>query len=275
MRTLALLILTVSLSFAEYLFVATTYPIYYPLNYMIGDRHKVEILIKSMADVHQYELKPKDIRELLKAKAVFTLGVEAWEKRIERNLPKGKVVELNDGINLLKYGQFPDPHIWLSPKQYFILVRNIKAKISQWDSSKKLEERYRDYEKKLMELDREYEQMLKTCRVRTMITTHRAWGYLARDYGLKNIGIMGVHAEEEPKPSYMVNIINIMRKDGIKVVFAEVGEDRKVADFIASQTGARVILLNSSLFPFSAWDDYFSIMRKNLEGIKEGLECQR
>ncbi|MFN3814388.1 MAG: metal ABC transporter substrate-binding protein, partial [Aquificaceae bacterium] len=222
-----------------------------------------------------YELKPKDMRELLKAEAVFTLGVEAWEKRLESSLPKGKVIKLKGSINLLRYGQFTDPHIWLSPKQYLTLVSNMKANLSKWDSSKELEERYRDYERKLMGLDQIYEQILKTCKIKTMITTHKAWGYLARDYNLKNIGIMGVHAEEEPKPSYMINIINTMKKDGIKVVFAEVGEDRKVADFIASQTGARVILINSSLFPFSAQDDYFSIMRKNLERIREGLECQK
>ncbi|MGC8852706.1 MAG: metal ABC transporter substrate-binding protein, partial [Hydrogenobacter sp.] len=239
LKTLFLLLSVLSLAFSKEL-IATTYPIYYPLRYIAGEKHRVELLIKSQADPHEYELTPKDAKELAKADLVFSLGVESWEKNLLRTIPKEKLVFLNQGISFIDYGNFPDPHIWLSPKSYMAVVRNITSALIKWEPNERAyyESRYNSYIQKLKELDREYQETLKNCRYRVIISTHRAWDYLARDYNLRTVSLMGVHAEEEPKPSQIRLIIQTVKREGIKYIFAEIGQDRKVADFIANQTGA-------------------------------------
>jgi zinc transport system substrate-binding protein len=274
LKTFLSLLLALSLAFSSKL-VATTYPVYYPLKYIAGGLHSVDLLIKSQADPHEYELTPKDMKKLADANLVFSLGLENWEKYLLTELPKGKLVFLNQGIGLIKYGNFPDPHVWLSPKRYMLVVKNINSTLINFDPAYRshYEDKYNSYVQKLKELDREYENTLKNCQHRIIVTTHRAWDYLAKDYNLKTISLMGVHAEEEPKPSQIKLIIQTIRREGIKYIFAEIGQDEKVANFIASQTGAKVLFLNSSLFPQEPSDDYFSIMERNLRSLKEGLQC--
>ncbi|SNZ13559.1 metal ABC transporter substrate-binding protein [Hydrogenobacter hydrogenophilus] len=274
LKTLFLLLSVLSLAFSKEL-IATTYPVYYPLKYIVGERHRVELLIKSQADPHEYELTPKDIKKLAEANLVFSLGVENWEKYLLTELPKGKLVFLNQGIDLIKYGNFPDPHVWLSPKRYMMVVKNINSALIKWEPNERVhyESRYNSYMQKLKELDRKYQETLKNCEHRIIITTHRAWDYLAKDYNLKTVSLTGVHAEEEPKPSQIKLIIQTIRREGIKYIFAEIGQDEKVANFIANQTGAKVLFLNSSLFPQEPSDNYFSIMERNLRSLKEGLQC--
>ncbi|ADO44457.1 periplasmic solute binding protein [Hydrogenobacter thermophilus TK-6] len=275
LQLIFLMLSVLSLSFCGEI-VATTYPVYYPLKYLVGEKHRLEVLVRSQADPHHYELTPKDAERLLGANLVMTLGLESWEWRLLKNLPKGKVVTLSEGINLLKRGSFPDPHVWLSPKEYRVVVRNIKDALVRWDPSQRAyyQERYSQYLQRLNSLDRKLESTLKTCSYRTLVSTHRAWDYLSRDYGIKTLSLSGVHAEEEPKPSEIKAIVQTVKREGLKYIFAEVGQDRKVADFIASQTGTRVLMLNSSLFPQLNSDDYFSIMERNLRALREGLGCR-
>lgn len=274
LKTFLSLLFALSLAFSSKL-IATTYPVYYPLKYMAEGLHSVDLLIKSQADPHEYELTPKDIKKLAEANLVLSLGVEKWEKYLLMELPKGKLFFLNQGIDLIRYRNFPDPHVWLSPKRYMLVVKNINSTLIKLDPAYRsyYEDRYNNYVQKLKHLDREYENTFKNCEYRIIISTHRAWDYLAKDYNLRTVSLIGVHAEEEPKPSQIKLIIQTIRREGIKYIFAEIGQDEKVANFIANQTGAKVLFLNSSLFPQEPSDDYFSIMERNLRSLKEGLQC--
>ncbi|MEZ0361187.1 MAG: metal ABC transporter substrate-binding protein [Hydrogenobacter sp.] len=275
LRVVLTLLVALSFSFSHKL-IATTYPVYYPLYYIAKGRQNVDVLIKTQADPHHYELTPKDAQRLIEADLVFTLGVEGWEENILRDLPKGRVVLLKDGISFVKYGKFPDPHIWLSPREYAILIKNVKEALLRYDPQSKAyyQKRYEEYMQKLVKLERAFANTLKNCKYRTIVSTHRAWDYLAKDYNLRTVSLTGVHAEEEPRPSEIMMIIQTVKREGIKYIFAELGQDKKVADFIASQTGAKVLLLNSSLFPRRYSDNYFTIMEENLKVLKEGLQCR-
>ena len=270
-----ILSLIFNLSFAKDLLLASTYPIYYPLSYMAGERFSVDVLIKTQADPHHYELKPSDIRRLQSARAFFYLGIEGWERKIAQRLPKEKAYSLNKNIDFIKVGKSSDPHLWMSPKAYTKLVENIKDALISLDPSYAgyYRDRYEEFMKKLKGLEEEYDKVLSSCKNRTLIITHLSVLYLGRDYRLEVVGLRGMHAEEEPKPSEIKGMVEKARKAGVKYIFYEIGYDEKLVKTIASQVGANIIPINTSLFPEKQEDDYFSIMRRNLNKLAEGLNC--
>ncbi|QID33128.1 metal ABC transporter substrate-binding protein [Pampinifervens florentissimum] len=277
MRVLLFLVLLISLSYAKDYVLASSYPIYYPLRYIAGDRFEVDVFIKSQADPHHYELKPDDVRRLQRAKAFLYLGLEGWERKVVNTAGKDRAYPLAQGLTLIRVGRGYDPHLWLSPKAYMGVVENIQKVLSQLDpaGSEQYKRRASEYMERLRALDKEYREVLSTCKTKTLVITHLSTAYLGRDYELEMVGLRGVHAEEEPRPSEVRRMIERARRAKVGVVFAELGQDERLARRVAQEVGARVLTLNSSLFPEERNDDYFSIMRRNLERLSEGLECQR
>ncbi|MFN3265001.1 MAG: metal ABC transporter substrate-binding protein, partial [Aquificaceae bacterium] len=227
-------------------------------------------------DPHHYELKPDDMRRLQKAEAFLYLGVERWEQRLAERVQKGRAYPLEKGIEFIKAGKSPDPHIWVSPRSYIPLVRNIHGVLSRIDpaGSEQYRKRVDELINRLSALDEEYRRTLSTCKSKTLVTTHLSTAYLGRDYGLEVVGLRGVHAEEEPKPSEVRRLIERIKQAQVRVIFAELGQDERLARRIAKEVGAGVMPINTSLFPEEKGDDYFSIMKRNLRRLSEGLDCQ-
>ncbi len=277
MRAILFLVLLISLSYAKDYLLASSYPMYYPLKYIADDRFEVDVLIKSQADPHHYELKPDDMRRLQRVRAFFYLGLEGWERRVANTVGKDRAYSLAQGLTLMRAGKHYDPHLWLSPKAYMGVVENIQKVLSQLDpaGSEQYKKRASEYMERLKALDSEYKSLLSACKTKTLVITHLSTAYLGRDYGLETVGLRGIHAEEEPKPSEVKRMVERAKRAKAGVVFAELGQDEKLAKRIAQEVGAKVLPFNSSLFPEGRNDDYFSIMRRNLERLSEGLECQR
>ncbi len=255
--------------------MATIYPVYYPLKYMAGDVHQVDLLINNPVDPHHYELKPKDVNRLRQADFVFMLALEGWERQIERHIPKRKLVSLYMGINLIKFKGEPDPHVWVSPKTYKVLVSNLHKKLVEIDPVRESHymAKFREYMSQLERLDSEYGKVLGTCRIKVIVTTHLSTRYLARDYHMEFTGLRGMHAEEELKPSELKKLLDTIKSKGVKTIFVELGYDEGIARRIAHQVNAKVMRLNTSFFAEKSNDDYLSIARRNLETLKKGLEC--
>lgn len=271
MKFFLLILALFGFSLSKETLIATTYPIYHPLKHLAGDLYEVSVLISAKTDVHHHELKPKDVKTLKKAKAVFTLGVEDWERRLP--VDKGKLYTLNRGIDLIK----DDPHLWMSPRSYKKLVDNLFKTLVQIDPKNEeiYRKRYEEYSRRLEELDKKYSKVLSECESRWVIATHLSLNYLARDYSLRAEGFRDLHAEEEPKPSEVGRIARLIKKESIKAIFMEEGYDEGVAKKISRETGTKVLRINTSLYPYSERDDYFSIMERNLQSLAEGLNCKR
>ncbi len=271
-------VVTPILGFArqELKLMPTTYPVYYPLKYMTEGIHQVDILISTPADPHHHEIKPKDLAKLKQADYVFLIGLEKWERQIERQVGKAKLIPLYKDIDLIKFKGIPDPHIWVSPKTYLGLVTNMYNALINIDKQNEniYKARFEQYINELKALDNEYRSTLAKCKTRVIVTTHLSASYLARDYNLEAAGFRGMHAEEEPKPSQLKKLIDVLKNKKVSAIFIEPGQDKKVAEKIAKEVNAQVLMLNTSLYPEKPNDDYFSIMRRNLESLKKGLQCQ-
>lgn len=256
--------------------VATTYPIYYPLKYMTEGIHQVDILISTPADPHHHEIKPKDLVKLKQADYVFLIGLERWERQIEKQVNKSKLIPLYKDIDLIKLRGTPDPHIWVSPRTYSALVTNIYNALVDIDKQNEhiYKSRFDQYINQLKILDNEYKTSLERCKIRVVATTHLSASYLARDYNLEAAGFRGLHAEEEPKPSQLKSMVDLLKSKKVSAIFVEPGQDKRLAEKIAKDLNAQVLTLNTSLYPEKREDDSISIMKRNLEFLKKGLQCQ-
>jgi len=271
MKTLLFLLLLFSFALPRELLMATTYPIYYPLLYLAGEVYEVKVLISTKTDVHHYEPKPQDLRNLKEAKHIFALGLENWERKLP--VPKEKLYLLNQSLPLID----KDPHLWMSPKSYQAVMDNLYKALLKIDPKNQslYERKYREFSKRLKDLDEKYRQSLSQCKNRWLVSTHLSLRYLARDYGLRAEGLRGVHGEEEPKPSELFRLINLMKKESVKSLFVEEGYQEKAALKVQRETGAKIYTINTSLYPTKEGDDYFSIMERNLSTFVEGLDCKK
>jgi zinc transport system substrate-binding protein len=159
LRNMRILLFLLLLSFAlsRELLIATIYPIYYPLLYLAGELYDVKVLISTGTDVHHYEPKPQDLKNLREAKYIFTLGLESWERKLP--VPKERLYLLNQNLPLIGN----DPHIWMSPRSYQVVVDNLYKVLLKIDPKNQniYERRYREFSKRLKDLDEKYRQSLE------------------------------------------------------------------------------------------------------------------
>ncbi len=138
------------------------------------------------------------------------------------------------------------------------------------------ENNYDKYAQEFDKLDKEYKDTLKPLSNKDIVVSHEAFGYLCDAYGLNQVGIEDVSPDSEPDPARMSEIIEFVKKNKVKVIFFEELVSPKVAKTIADATGAKTDILNPieglNGKEKSSSEDYFSVMRKNLESLKVALQ---
>ena len=237
-------------------------------------KDKVEIfqLIPNGADPHTYEPRLMLGREEGQA---FSrgIGLDFFLEEIIKNVAEGKpIFYLYQGINLIKEGEGANPHIWLSLPNAQIMVKNISQALSTLDpeNSTYYERNAGEYIQKLAELDYWFREEVQNLRQRSFVAQHPAWDYLARDYNLELKGVIEKSPGKEPSPRELKNLIEEMRKEDIRVIFAEPQLNQKIAQVLAQETNAQVVLLDPlGYFPEKP---YFELMRENLNKILEAMK---
>lgn len=247
-----------------------------------GEKVKVSVMVPPGADPHTYEPTPSQLAALSKAKlfAKVGSGVEfelAWMDKLTATNPDMLVVDCARGIELMEiegeheaehHHQGKDPHIWLSPKNAKIMVENICHGLIQVDPENKgyYLQNKDEYLSELDKLDEEIRNSLARITRRSFIVFHPAWGYFARDYGLKQIP---VEVEgKEPSVKDIANLIAEAKKHEIKVIFASPQFNVKGAEVIAKGIKGRVVFVD----PLAR--DYVANLSLVREELKKGLvEC--
>ena len=172
-----------------------------------------------------------------------------------------------------------DPHVWLNPIEATEQVRAIQQAFSNADPAGV--ETYRanadDLVARLLELDGEIGEALNSCTLDHIVVSHEAYGHLAERYGLEQIGLADLSAEFDSTPRRIAEIIDEMRSLGVSHILQEPILSADLAETVAAETDAEVLPLHplESLTPAEqdAGEDYFSIMRANLESLRTALGC--
>jgi zinc transport system substrate-binding protein len=236
-----------------------------------GNMVNVTVMVPPGANPHTYEVIPAQMVQLSGAKIYAKVGSPlefelTWlDKLIAQNRDM-LVVDCRKGIELMQSTDPDEPgidsHIWTSVRNVKIMVGNICDGLSKVDpSNRQYYERNRDdYLMKLDSLDSDIKSTLAGAADRTFIVYHPAWGYFARDYGLKQLGIE--REGKEPQAAYMARLINQAKTSNIKIIFVSPEFDTRSAEAIAHEIGGSVVAI-SDLSPH-----YLENMRNVAQALK-------
>jgi zinc transport system substrate-binding protein len=250
--------------------VAAFYPLAYAAEQLGGPRVHVTNLTPVGAEPHDVELSPNDVAAVKDAGLVLLMG-HGFQPQLERatRTANGTALSLLDTPGIDRHAN--DPHVWLDPLRYALLVRSIGKALHAEPAAALLVAR-------LHRLDRDFRAGLAHCARREIVTSHAAFGYLAQRYGLQQVAVEGLSPEAEPAPQELARAITRVRASGATTVFAEPLASPRVARTVSRETGATVAVLDplEGLTPRSEarGADYFSVMRSNLAALRTGLACR-
>ncbi len=248
-----------------------------------GEKVEVTVMVPPGASPHTYEPTPSQMTALARAEiyAKVGSGVEfelVWMDKLMATNPDMLVVDCSRGIELQEmvtedeqeeegenHGRI-DPHIWMSPANARIMVRNISQGLIEIDpGNRRYYEQNRDaYLKQLSEVDREIRNGLTGVKNRRFMVYHPAFGYFTREYGLTMIPIE--IEGKEPTAAGLTRLIEQAKAHDIRVIFAEPQFDPKNAEAIAEAIGARVVLIDALA------KDYIGNLRLIMNEIPTALE---
>lgn len=286
------------------------YPIYFLASEIAGDKIEVVNLASGMGG-HDFEpnsMQYEKIRSQSKLFIYSGAGMEAWAEKFIKTLNDNKpvVLEASKGIKLIDsnfdndhedeheedndheheedhdHGIY-DPHVWTSPKSALIMLKNIYEAITLIDAENQeyYTQNYNNIKAKLEELDNLYTQGLALHSDKTIIVSHNAFGYLCRDYDIKQLSVKGVF-DDENNLNIQAQIISFIRENSyIKALYWDNSSTSKAAfDSIIQQ----LITENRNLYisELSALEyiteknindgkNYLDIMRQNLDNILAGF----
>ncbi|AEE97114.1 metal ABC transporter substrate-binding protein [Mahella australiensis] len=259
----------------------TIYPLYFMAKQIGGDRVDVTNIIPAGISVHEWEPGTRDMARLYEADLIIYIGLDldSWILKTQNGDSNAIYCKASENIEPIKEGNTVNPHVWLSPKNALIVAYNIKEALismDQSDDSAYFEANYNVLKQRLEELDRQYSEALSNAPRKSFVVYHKAFSYIARDYGLEEITVIGLDDEQEPSPAQISRVIDYCKANGIKYIFAEPLVTPKPMQTLANEAGAQVLTLNPldglTEEEEKSGDDYISIMRENLENLQKALE---
>ncbi len=279
---------------AEKMSVLTSiFPLYDFSRQVGGDLVDVILMLPPGVEAHGFSPTPNNMIAVKRADLfLYTSDIlEPWAGTIVAavGVKTGKVVEVGKEIISGDSDQAGhddhrgvDPHIWLDPALAMEMVKIIEAALSEVDpaNSAAYKNNSAEYIRRLSQFDEQTKQTLQNCKLQTIVSGgHFAFGAFARRYGLSTVSpFQGFSPDAQPSPKAIGRLIKIVRETGSRVIFHEELIQPKVAKIIAEETGGRLLLLhgvhNVSKKELKRGETYLSLMQKNVDNLKQGLQCQ-
>ncbi len=250
-----------------------------------GDRVEVSAIVGPDGDAHVFQPSPQDAKTIADAKLVVVngLGLEGWmERLIKSSGTKAIVVTASKGVRPIQgegeeKGKL-DPHAWQNIANAKIYVANIRDGLIAADPADKAdyEANAKAYFSRLDALESEVKQAIAAIppKNRRIITTHDAFGYFARAYGMSFIAPQGVSTETEPSAKDVAKIIRQVKAQHVPAVFLENISDPRLMQQIARETGAKIgdkLYSDALSKPGAGADTYVAMMQNNIAAFTKAL----
>ncbi|XHC00052.1 metal ABC transporter substrate-binding protein [Nitratireductor sp. ac15] len=253
-----------------------------------GDAAVVESITKPNAEIHNYQPTPGDILRAQDADLILWngLNLELWFERFFRNLRDVPSVVVSEGVEPMgiaegPYTGKPNPHAWMSPSDALTYVDNIRDAFSKHDPENaevyaRNAEAYKAEIKAVVDPIRERLAAIPE-EHRVLVTSEGAFSYLARDFGLKELYIWPINADQQGTPQQVRHVIDQIRETRAPAVFSESTVSPDPAQQVARETGAKyggVLYVNSLSDASGEVPTYLDLLRVTSETIAEGLSGQ-
>lgn len=262
--------------------VTSIYPMYDFTSKIAGDKAEIINLVPAGTEPHDFELSTGDM-QLLEQADMFIYNGADMEPFADKTIqalsnPQLTIVEAASKVTLLEEDGHSDPHTWLSIDNAIAECTAIKDALIKEDvaNADYYNDNYDAYVKQLKELDETYKEGLKDISKDTIVVAHQAFGYLCKEYGLKQEAVEGLTADSEPDSARMKELIDFCKKEDIHVIFFEELVSPKVAETIAKETDAETMVLNPieglTAQQEEEGKDYIQLMKENLEALQKALK---
>jgi zinc transport system substrate-binding protein len=264
--------------------LAAAYPFAWAAEQVAGKNATVTNLVKAGAEPHDIELSPRQVASFQDAYVVVYLhGFQAAVDDAVSQAPKGAALDLTSVVHVQRpdsglteaTSTGADPHVWLDPVRMRAIVDAIAVRLVARDPSHAAAYRQRAAatDAKLFALDALFRRSLQHCARTDIVTSHTAFAYLGRRYGLHQVGIAGLNPDGEPSPGRLAAVARFARSHHVTTIFFESLVDPKLAKTVASEVGAHTAVLDP-VEGVKHGDDYLSVMRRNAAELHTALGCR-
>ena len=250
-----------------------------------GDAATVESITKPNAEIHNYQPTPGDILRAQDADLVLWngLNLELWFEKFFRNLSEVPSVVVSEGVEPMgiaegPYTGKPNPHAWMSHEAALIYVENIRKAFAEHDpaNADTYNKNAAAYSEKIKAVVAPVRAALDTIpeERRWLVTSEGAFSYLARDFGLKELYLWPINADQQGTPQQVRKVIDAVRANKIPVVFSESTVSADPAKQVARETGVKyggVLYVDSLSDENGPVPTYLDLLKVTAETIAKGL----
>ncbi|MGR3808855.1 manganese/iron transport system substrate-binding protein [Pasteurella testudinis DSM 23072] len=251
-----------------------------------GEAAVVESVTKPGAEIHDYQVTPKDVIKAQQADLILWngLNLERWFERFFENMPNKPVAVVTEGIEPLPisegaYQGAPNPHAWMSPSNALIYVENIRQALVKHDpkNADSYNRNAAAYSEKIKAIDSPLREKIAAipAEKRWLVTSEGAFSYLAKDYGFKELYLWPINAEQQGSPQQVRSVIDQVKANKIPVVFSESTVSDRPSKQVAKETGAKyggVLYVDSLSQADGAVPTYLDLLQVTVSTIVKGFE---
>ena len=262
-----------------------------------GDKVHVESIARGYQDPHFVEAKPSFLLKLRRADLLIVVGLEleiGWlpplitqstNPKIQVGAPGyfdasrfAKILEIPTGQVTRAEGDvhpLGNPHYWLDPENGLRIARAIQDKLSEMrpNDSAYFAQRYASFEQHLKQADQQWLAEMKPYAGRKIVTYHRSWPNFAEHFSLNVIGYVEPRPGIPPSPQHTVELIGLMKREGVKVIVVEPYFDLKTPNAVARETGGQVLVLTPSVGGEKEITDYFKLFDYDIAKLKQAFDA--
>lgn len=272
---------------------ATIYPLYDIVRTVGGPQVRTELVLPVGASPHTFSFSPRDVAKLQDVSLIFAIGngLDDWISNATAANPDIQTVIVDQGITLEPFteplhdegeteeedehdeGPY-DPHYYLSLKNAGRIAHTVADVLGDRDPAHRdlYAQRAQQYEQEALALQKDLTQKMAPFAGSAIVTLHDAWAYFADEFGLRLVASFEPHAGEEPTPRYLARIGDIVRKENVRVIFAEPQLSSAALQSFAQDNGLTIAMLDPE-GGVDGHDTFFAQMRYNVDAIASALQA--
>ncbi len=248
-----------------------------------GDKISVESIAKGYQDPHFVEAKPSFLLKLRNADLLISVGLQleiGWLPPLITQSGNPRIQPGNAGyMEAAQFAEILDiptgpvsramgdvhplgnPHFWLDPDNGRRIAKGIAGKLAEMDPGDQayFQQRLADFEKRLAEAEKRWEATMAPYHGRKIVTYHNSWPNFAKHFGLQVVGYVEPRPGIPPTPGHTLELIQMMKRENVKVLVMEPYFDSKTPNSIGAATGAKVLVLTPSVGGEKEIPDYFKL----------------
>lgn len=267
--------------------VLSTFALYDIASHIAKDSFELSMVLPFGSDAHSYELSPKKMAHIQDADLFVYSGasLEPWISKFSSS----DAIDMSKYVKLIsldekhhhkhdEHKEAVDPHYWLDLENMQKMAGVLTKQFIELLPSKKefFLANKKEYIENLKNMDERYKKELSTCKKHTIIVNHNAFSYLGKRYGFSIASISGLSNDSMPSPKDIKHVLNLIKDKYINVVFFESFASDKIIKSIAKDSGIKFNTLQplGNITKYEQGMSYSQIMDKNIEKIKNALECK-